>query len=274
MLQSPGPLHKIHEQFPDEILRCLIRQVPLLIEPIRGIADHYFRLVERKDIEIHEYLAQMVLCPRRADTTSRGSSHDRGRFSGPGAVAVRPGRPVYGVLQHTGNRIIMFRRGKQNRVRRVYPFFQFDDLRQWLLLLVLVEARDVSCCRLTKTSPYKMPCKASFRIDTWNVRQKNMTQLLRFPSSVKRDPAIETWMKKHAGELGAIAKHWFEVMRKCGEEVRELLHDGHPTACVADAAFAYVNVFKAHVHDVGFFEVLRLPIRRACWRALASLCAM
>jgi hypothetical protein len=31
------------------------------------------------------------------------------------------------------------------------------------------------------------------------------------------------------------------------------LHDGHPTACVADAAFGYVNVFKAHV-NVGFFR--------------------
>src|SRR5947207_15088287 len=80
-----------------------------------------------------------------------------------------------------------------------------------------------------------------------------MTQLLRFPSSVKRDPTIETWMKEHAGELGVIAKHWFEVMRKCGSDVRELLHDGHPTACVNDAAFAYVNAFKAHV-NVGFFR--------------------
>ena len=60
-------------------------------------------------------------------------------------------------------------------------------------------------------------------------------------------------MKEHAGELGVIAKHWFEVMREVGEDVRELLHDGHPTACVADAAFAYVNVFKAHV-NVGFFR--------------------
>jgi len=42
-------------------------------------------------------------------------------------------------------------------------------------------------------------------------------------------------------------------MRKQGDDVRELLHDGHPTACVADAAFAYVNVFRAHV-NVGFFR--------------------
>jgi len=34
--------------------------------------------------------------------------------------------------------------------------------------------------------------------------------------------------------------------------VRELLHDGHPTACVGDAAFGYVNAFNAHV-NVGFF---------------------
>ena len=41
-------------------------------------------------------------------------------------------------------------------------------------------------------------------------------------------------------------------MRDCGDDVRELLHDGHPTACVTDAAFAYVNAFTAHV-NVGFF---------------------
>jgi hypothetical protein len=54
-------------------------------------------------------------------------------------------------------------------------------------------------------------------------------------------------------ELGAIARHWFEIMRRCGPEVREVLHDGHPTACVADAAFAYVDIFQAHV-NVGFFR--------------------
>ena len=80
-----------------------------------------------------------------------------------------------------------------------------------------------------------------------------MNQLLRFPGSVKRDLAIDHWMKEHSDELGAIACHWFEVMRKCGSDVRELLHDGHPTACVNDAAFAYVNAFKAHV-NVGFFR--------------------
>lgn len=80
-----------------------------------------------------------------------------------------------------------------------------------------------------------------------------MSRLMRFPSSVRRDPRIEAWMDEHAGQLGAIARRWFEVMRDCGDDVRELLHDGHPTACVADAAFAYVNAFKAHV-NVGFFR--------------------
>jgi hypothetical protein len=80
-----------------------------------------------------------------------------------------------------------------------------------------------------------------------------MTQLLRFPSSVKRDPAIEVWMQEHSGQLGTIARRWFEVMRGCGDDVRELLHDGHPTACVGIAAFAYVNAFRAHV-NVGFFR--------------------
>src|SRR5690242_15780374 len=76
---------------------------------------------------------------------------------------------------------------------------------------------------------------------------------MRFPSAVKHDKAIEGWMRAHADELGEIARRWFEVMRHCGDDVRELLHDGHPTACVGDAAFAYANAFKAHV-NVGFFR--------------------
>jgi hypothetical protein len=80
-----------------------------------------------------------------------------------------------------------------------------------------------------------------------------VNQLFRFRNAVRRDPAIDVWMREHSGELGAIARRWFEVMRLCGDDVRELLHDSHPTACVGDAAFAYVNVFKAHV-NVGFFR--------------------
>src|SRR4051794_14890293 len=80
-----------------------------------------------------------------------------------------------------------------------------------------------------------------------------MSELFRFPSALQRDPAVEAWMDEHTGELGAIARRWFEVMRGCGDDVRELLHDGHPTACVGDAAFAYVNAFTAHV-NVGFFR--------------------
>ena len=68
------------------------------------------------------------------------------------------------------------------------------------------------------------------------------TELLRFNGAVERDPGIDAWMKEHASALGAIAHQWFEVMRKCGHEVRELLHDGCPVACLGDAPFGYVNV--------------------------------
>jgi len=84
------------------------------------------------------------------------------------------------------------------------------------------------------------------------------TELLRFDGAVERDPAIDAWMKEHGGELGAIAQQWFEVMRKCGDEVRELLHDGCPVACFSDVPFGYVNVFTAHV-NVGFFQGASLP---------------
>jgi hypothetical protein len=83
-------------------------------------------------------------------------------------------------------------------------------------------------------------------------------ELLRFNGAVEHDPAIEEWMKAHQGELGAIAQRWFEVMRGCGDEVRETLHDGCPVACLGDAPFAYVNAFTSHV-NVGFFHGASLP---------------
>ena len=79
------------------------------------------------------------------------------------------------------------------------------------------------------------------------------SQLFRFPSAVRRDPAVDSWFRENHPELGAIAQRWFEVMRGCGDDVRELLHDDQPTACVGDAAFAYVDAFTAHV-NVGFFR--------------------
>lgn len=77
-------------------------------------------------------------------------------------------------------------------------------------------------------------------------------RLLRFESAVTHDPAIDRWFEAQPPVLGDMARAWFDRMRGLGHDVRELLHDGHPTACIGDAAFGYVNAFTAHV-NVGFF---------------------
>lgn len=80
-----------------------------------------------------------------------------------------------------------------------------------------------------------------------------MSQLLRFRGGVSRDPAIDAWLNERSPGLDTIARMWFDVMRSCGVDVVELMHDGHPTVCVGEAAFGYVNAFTAHV-NVGFFR--------------------
>ena len=94
-----------------------------------------------------------------------------------------------------------------------------------------------------------------------------MSQIFRLFGTVPRDPEVHAWLAgpvrldreidalipEPADGLRAMARTWFERMRGCGPDVREVMHDGCPTACVGDVAFGYVNVFKAHV-GVGFFN--------------------
>ena len=89
-------------------------------------------------------------------------------------------------------------------------------------------------------------------------RGLTLSAILRFPTAVERDPAVDSWLNGPPEDLRSIARTWFHRMRECGGDVRELMHDGAPTACVGDAAFGYVDTFTAHV-NVGFFHGATLP---------------
>jgi len=79
-----------------------------------------------------------------------------------------------------------------------------------------------------------------------------MNELFRFSTATRHDPAIDAWLGAQEGELGAMALAWFTQLRQCGSDIRELMHDGCPVACIGDVAFAYVTVFRSHV-NVGFY---------------------
>ena len=79
-----------------------------------------------------------------------------------------------------------------------------------------------------------------------------MTKIFRLPSAVRGDPDVEAWFTA-GDEIRRLAEPWFARMRACGADVREVMHDGYPTACAGDAAFGYVGAFKAHA-NVGFFH--------------------
>ena len=83
-------------------------------------------------------------------------------------------------------------------------------------------------------------------------------ELFRLSGATKRDAAVDAWLAGEPQPLRSMAGKSFSLMRGCGKDVRELIHDGCPVACVDDAAFAYVNSFKSHV-NVGFFNGASLP---------------
>lgn len=91
----------------------------------------------------------------------------------------------------------------------------------------------------------------------WSDSIDTMRPLFRLNDTLKRHPAVDRWLEGHQGPLGVLARRWFEALRHCGDDVGEVLHDGHPTACVQNAAFAYVDAFTSHV-NVGFFQGVEL----------------
>ena len=78
-------------------------------------------------------------------------------------------------------------------------------------------------------------------------------------------------MDDHACALGAIARHRFEVMRGCGNDCRELLHDGHPDGVHRRRGIRLLNAFTAHV-NVGFFRGAEIADPRTCWKGPGSSC--
>jgi len=85
-----------------------------------------------------------------------------------------------------------------------------------------------------------------------------VSDLMLFPTAVRRDTGIDAWFATPNHELRRMVQPWFEQMRALGPDVRELMHDHCPTACVGEAAFAYVNAYSAHA-AVGFYQGASLP---------------
>jgi hypothetical protein len=85
-----------------------------------------------------------------------------------------------------------------------------------------------------------------------------MSGLFRLTGAVRRAPEVDAWFAMPDHEMRRLAQPWFERLRGCGADVRELMADGRPTACVGDAAFAYVDAFSAHA-GLGFFYGATLP---------------
>ncbi len=85
-----------------------------------------------------------------------------------------------------------------------------------------------------------------------SMQPENKSELFHFPSAQRRAADVDAWFSRSGDTLRAFALPWFDAMRDAGADVRELMHDGHPVACVGDAAFGYVDAFKAHV-NVGFY---------------------
>lgn len=101
--------------------------------------------------------------------------------------------------------------------------------------------------------------KSRYTLPATGARADDMTtRLFTLDGGRRRDPAVERWLAESLTAPRAAACRWFDELRACGPDVVELLHDGQPTVCVENAAFAYVGAFRQHA-NVGFFLGAVLP---------------
>ena len=87
-------------------------------------------------------------------------------------------------------------------------------------------------------------------------------KMMTFPSAVKREPAIDAWLSAQRDDLRPFVETWFAHMRRCGADVRELMHDGCPPRASTRRRSATSMRSRAHV-NVGFFfgALLKDPSR-------------
>lgn len=83
-----------------------------------------------------------------------------------------------------------------------------------------------------------------------------MSPIFRFPEAQRRDPRIDAWFE--GADMRLLVRPWHEALRALDPDIRELLHDGWPTACAGEAAFAYVAAYSAHA-AIGFHFGADLP---------------
>lgn len=116
--------------------------------------------------------------------------------------------------------------------------------------------RTQNCSRMRCNPPLTLICCVSSTIEPHDpiTHRAAMTTIRLFALEGARasDPEVAHWFGRDPRELRAEAHRWFQCMRSQGPDVLELLHDGHPTACVGGFALGYVNAFTNHV-NVGFF---------------------
>ena len=85
-----------------------------------------------------------------------------------------------------------------------------------------------------------------------------MAKLLRYTGKDLQNIKFEDWLQSKPETLRPIGLIWFDVIKKSGDDVQDIFHDGYPMGCLDQAPFAYVNIFKNHV-NVGFFYGAQLP---------------
>ncbi len=111
-------------------------------EAVLGGEEH-FGLAERRHVEIRQDRAQVLLGAGGADRADR-DAEDAGRLAAPRALPVGPRGVIEGVLQHAGDRAVVFRRDEDDAGGGADGRLDAGHRRRLRAVVVLVVERQVA----------------------------------------------------------------------------------------------------------------------------------
>src|SRR5437588_2598804 len=140
---SSNPVGERRHELLQELARSFIRELAICIEKLVGAAEISLRLRHRRHVQEYQRLSQVMVGAKSADGAGRGADDGSG-LAVPRILSIWTRGAIERVLQHAGNRAVVFGRYEKNGIRGFDSLAKLPPLGRRIGVGVLIVERKVT----------------------------------------------------------------------------------------------------------------------------------